>query len=67
MCEKAAASSMYFARLPITRPSSTSQSSLVEPRGFSTGSFGPQIEVMAFRKMIGSLGIGEPTSAAWSL
>jgi len=36
---------------------STSQSSLVEPRGFSTGSFGPERAVLAFRKKIGSVGI----------
>ena len=29
-------------------------------------SFGPQIEVGALLKMIGSFGIGAPASAAWS-
>ena len=50
----------------MTIPSSTSQSSLVEPRGATTGSFGPLIAVVAFMNRIGSLGIGEPVSAAWS-
>ena len=43
---------------------STSQSSLVEPRGFSTGSLGPDSAVLAFRKKIGSVGIGMPVSLA---
>ena len=38
---------------------STSQSSLVEPRGFSTASLGPHSAVLAFRKKIGSAGIGD--------
>jgi hypothetical protein len=37
---------------------STSQSSLIEPRGFSTASLGPESAVFAFRKKIGSEGIG---------
>ena len=45
---------------------STSQSSLVEPRGFSTASFGPLSEVLAFRKKIGSVGMAIPVSLAWS-
>jgi len=46
---------------------STSQSSFVEPRGFSTASFGPDSAVLAFRKKIGSPGIGLPVSLAWSI
>ncbi|MGY3404465.1 hypothetical protein ACVWZV_000578 [Bradyrhizobium sp. GM5.1] len=40
---------------------------MVEPRGFSMASFGPDSEVLAFMKMIGSLGISAPVSLAWSL
>ena len=46
---------------------STSQSSLVEPRGFSTGSFGPDSAVLALMKKIGYDGIGLLVSLAWSL
>ncbi len=42
------------------------QSSLIESRGFSTLSFGPLSEVLAFRKKIGSGGMGLPVSLAWS-
>src|SRR6202000_70145 len=38
---RASASETYFARVPMMIAISTSQSSLVEPRGFSTLSFGP--------------------------
>src|SRR5215510_2057113 len=49
----ASASETYLARLPIIAAISTSQSSLVEPRGFSTASCGPDSAVLAFRKKIG--------------
>jgi hypothetical protein len=45
---------------------STSQSSLVDSRGFSTASLGPDSEVLALRKKIGSDGIAAPVSLAWS-
>ena len=47
-------------------PSSISQSSLVEPFGMMVLSFGPQMQLGALLKMIGSGGIGMPASAAWS-
>ncbi|MNO08343.1 hypothetical protein D3C81_2309400 [compost metagenome] len=50
----------------MTMPSSTSQSSLVEPRGFKTVSFGPTMQEVALEKSTGSSGIGRPDSAAWS-
>ena len=65
-CLSASASLTYLARVPMTTASSTSQSSLVEPRGFSTSSFGPHSALFAFMKTIGSAGIGMPDSAAWS-
>ena len=40
----------------MTTPSSTSQSILVEPRGFSTVSFGPTMQLVAFMNTMGSLG-----------
>ncbi|MNL52079.1 hypothetical protein D3C87_1752230 [compost metagenome] len=51
---------------PITMPSSTSQSSLVEFSGTIVSSFGPQIADGALRKTIGSAGIGKFDSAACS-
>jgi hypothetical protein len=51
----------------MTTPSSTSQSSLVEFFGWTMSSLGPQSDVVAFMKMIGSDGMGMPDSAAWSL
>src|SRR5262249_13120416 len=60
------ASDTYFARVPIMAAISTSQSSLVEPRGFSTASFGPESEVLALMKKIGSVGVADPGSLAWS-
>jgi hypothetical protein len=53
--------------LPITTPSSTSQSSLVEPRGMRTSSYVPTSVLGDFVKSIGSSGTGAPVSAAWSL
>ena len=50
----------------MTMPSSISQSSFEESRGMMVLSFGPQIHDGALLKMIGSLGIGMPASAAWS-
>ena len=47
--------------------SSISQSSMVEPRGFWTSSFGPQSEVTAFENSTGSVGIGLFVSIAWSV
>ena len=35
--------------------------------GTTVSSFGPQSDVVAFMKRIGSFGIGMPDSAAWSL
>jgi hypothetical protein len=52
--------------VPITTPSSTSQSVLVEPFGSTMPSFGPVMQVVAFMKTIGSAGTGMPDSAAWS-
>src|SRR5690242_17193743 len=63
----ASASETYLALVPMIAAISTSQSSLVEPRGFSTASLGPDSEVLAFKKKIGSEGIGLPVSLAWSL
>src|SRR3954468_22625139 len=60
----ASASETYFARVPMMAAISTSQSSFVEPRGFSTGSLGPLSAVLALRKKIGSAGIGLPVSLA---
>src|ERR1700755_1514289 len=62
----ASASETYLARVPMMAAISTSQSSLVDPRGFSTASLGPDSEVLAFRKKIGSDGIAAPVSLAWS-
>ena len=50
----------------MTKASSTSQSVFSDPRGMITGSFGPQIALVAFMKMIGSGGTFAPVSAAWS-
>src|SRR6516165_6762517 len=60
----ASASLTYLARVPMIAAISTSQSSLVDPRGFSTGSLGPDSAVDALRKKIGSEGIGLPVSLA---
>ena len=38
----------------MTTPSSTSQSILVEPRGFSTVSLGPTMQLVAFMNTMGS-------------
>jgi hypothetical protein len=53
-------------RLPITMPSSTSQSVLVEPRGMRTSSFGPISVFGDLVNRIGSSGTAAPVSAAWS-
>ena len=42
----------------MTMPSSTSQSSFVEPFGIMVSSFGPQMQLGALLKMIGSFGSG---------
>jgi hypothetical protein len=39
---------------------------LVEPRGFSTVSLGPTMQLVAFMNTMGSAGIFAPVSAAWS-
>ncbi len=57
---------MYLPAAPITTPSSTSQSVFSDPRGISTGSFGPQMALVAFMKITGSGGTLSPDSAAWS-
>ena len=44
----------------MTTPSSTSQSVFSEPRGISTSSFGPQMALVAFMKMMGSGGTFRP-------
>ena len=62
----AASGETFFARLPMTMASSTSQSVFTLLRGITTSSFGPCSEPSDFRNMIGSLGIGAPVSAAWS-
>jgi len=51
----------------MTMPSSTSQSSFVDPFGWTTSSLGPVRHVVAFMNRIGSFGIGMFDSAAWSL
>src|SRR6185312_1491648 len=56
---RASASLTYLARVPMIAAISTSQSRLVEPRGFSTASFGPLNAVLALMQKIGSVGIGE--------
>ena len=50
----------------MTTPSSTSQSVLTESFGSTTGSLQPTRALVGLLKMIGSFGIGEPVSAAWS-
>ena len=50
----------------MTTPSSTSQSVLTESFGSTTASLQPTSALVGFMKMIGSFGIGEPVSAAWS-
>ena len=62
----ASASVTYCACVPMTMPSSTSQSSLVEFFGCITSSFGPLMQVVAFMNTIGSVGTGMPASSAWS-
>ena len=54
-------------RLPITIPSSTSQSVFVAPRGMRTSSQGPTIVFGDLVNRIGSSGTVCPVSAAWSL
>ena len=51
-------------RLPITTPSSTSQSALVDPRGMRTSSLGPMSVFGDLVNRIGSSGTGAPVSAA---
>ena len=62
----ASASETYFAFVPMTTASSTSQSRACELRGISTSSFGPQSALSALAKTIGSVGGSAPVSAAWS-
>ena len=54
------------ARVPITTPSSTSQSPATDPSGRTTSSSGPASEVMALVKTTGSSGGAMPDSRAWS-
>ena len=63
-CDIASASLTYFAGLPMTTPSSTSQSLFCDPRGSSTSSLGPEMLEVAFMKMIGSTGTAMFDSAA---
>ena len=60
--EKSAGS--FQANVPITKANSTSQSSFFESFGISISSFGPQIELVAFIKTIGSVGVLAPVSLA---
>jgi len=53
-----------LAGLPITTPSSTSQSVFVELRGITTSSFGPQIALLNLAKITGSGGTVCPVSSA---
>ena len=55
---------MYLPRLPMTTPSSTSQSVFSEPRGTMMSSFGPHTAELAFMNRIGSSGTVAPVSAA---
>ena len=50
----------------MTAPSSTSQSDFFESLGMVTVSSGPFSELFALRKRMGSSGMGEPVSFAWS-
>ena len=52
---------------PMTTPSSTSQSTFVEPRGMITSSFGPTTALGALLKSTGSAGIAIFDSLAWSM
>ncbi len=51
--------------VPMTMPSSTSQSVFSLPRGIVTVSFGPTTVFGVLRKRIGMVGGSEPDSAAW--
>ncbi len=53
-------------RVPMTMPSSTSQSVLSAPGGMRTASVGPLSALVAFMNSTGSAGAGKPASAAWS-
>jgi hypothetical protein len=50
----------------MTMASSTSQSSLLDSLGMIVSSLGPQMQDVTLLKMIGSLGMAAPVSAAWS-
>src|SRR5258708_5760004 len=54
---------MYFASVPITTPSSTSQSVFFDFFGISTLSLGPQTALIAFMNSTGSGGTVRPGSA----
>ena len=56
-----------IAFLPITKPSSTSQSVWLDTFGITIGSLGPVIQLVNFENIIGSFGIGKFCSSAWSL
>ena len=62
----AASSARYWARVPITTASSTSQSVCVLPGGSSTSSFGPTTDDGDLLNTTGSVGRWAPVSAAWS-
>ena len=62
----ASASATWRARVPMTMPSSTSQSVLVAPGGMRTSSLGPLSAVTAFMNSTGSAGGCMPASLAWS-
>ena len=63
---RASASLTYLALVPMTTPSSTSQSVCWELRGMRTSSLGPTIALVAFMKRMGSVGMAAPVSAACS-
>lgn len=63
---KASSSLTCRAWPPMTTPSSTSQSSLVEPNGNMTSSFAPTMQEVAFENTTGSVGMGMFASCAWS-
>ena len=52
--------------LPITMPSSTSQSRRVKPSGGTMSSSGPARQLVHLGNITGSAGTGMPDSTAWS-
>ena len=56
----------YRASLPMTMPSSTSQSVFTLFLGIKILSYGPMTVLAALRNTMGSVGIAMPDSLAWS-